>query len=149
MATASVSWVEGLQFVAESGSGHGLVVDATVENGGHDRGPRPMELLLMGLLGCTAMDVISILQKKRQPVRDLKVFATGEQATETPHYFTKIHLEFVAYGDVQEQALARAIQLSEERYCSASATLRGKTEITSSYRVERFETDGQPVASGA
>jgi putative redox protein len=149
MATASISWVEGLQFVAESGSGHGIIVDATVENGGHDRGPRPMELLLMGLLGCTAMDVISILKKKRQPVRDLKIFATSEQATETPRYFTKIHLEYVAYGDVQEQALARAIQLSEESYCSAAATLRGKAEITSSYRVEKVEPDGQPVAAPA
>ena len=147
MTKASVSWVNGLQFVAESGSGHGVVVDATVENGGHNAGPRPMELLLMGLLGCTAMDVISILKKKRQPVEDLKVFATAEQAPTDPHYFTKIHLEYVAYGDVSEQALARSIQLSEESYCSASATLRGKTEITSSYRIEK--TQAEALAAGA
>ena len=140
MSKASISWVDGLQFVAESGSGHGIVVVSSVENGGHNAGPRPMELLLMGLLGCTAMDVISILKKKRQPVRDLKIFATGEQASEPPRYFTKIHLEYVAYGNVDEQALARSIQLSEENYCSAAATLRGKAEITSSYRVERFWT---------
>jgi putative redox protein len=147
MLTASVSWVDGLQFVAESGSGHGIVVDTREEFGGHNRGPRPMELLLIGLSGCTAMDVISILKKKRQPVRDLKVFASGEQAAEHPKYFTKIHLEYVAYGNVDEQALARAIQLSEERYCSAAATLRGKSEITSSYRVERAELDDQPAAA--
>ena len=137
MSTANVSWVDGMQFVAESGSGHAIVLDSSRENGGHDAGARPMELLLMGLLGCTAMDVISILKKKRQPVQDLKIFATAEQAPETPHYFTKIHLEYVAYGDVAEDALARAIFLSEDRYCSASATLKGKTEITSSYRVLR------------
>ena len=143
MSKASIAWVDGMQFVAESGSGHGVVVDASTEGGGHDSGPRPMELLLMGLLGCTAMDVISILKKKRQPVRDLRITATGEQATENPKYFTKIHLEYVAYGDVDPQALARAIQLSEERYCSAAATFRGKAEITSNYRVEKFEADAQ------
>jgi putative redox protein len=143
MSTARISWVDGMQFVAESGSGHAIVVDSSLENGGHNAGARPMELLLMGLLGCTAMDVVSILKKKRQPVRDLKIFASAEQAPTTPHYFTKIHLEYVAYGDVSEEALARSIQLSEERYCSAAATLRGKAEITSSYRVERAEVDEQ------
>jgi len=141
MAKASLSWVDGMQFVAESGSGHAIVVDASPEAGGHNSGARPMELLLMGLLGCTGMDVISILKKKRQPVRDLKIFATGEQAPDHPHYFTKIHLEYVAYGNVEEAALARAIQLSEEKYCSASATLRGKAQITSSYRVERVDKE--------
>ncbi len=145
MSTASVSWVDGMQFVAESGSGHAIVVDSSRENGGHDAGPRPMELLLMGLLGCTAMDVVSILKKKRQAVQDLRIFATAEQASETPHFFTKIHLEYVAYGDVTEEALARAIFLSEDRYCSASATLKGKTEITSSYRVERIQVN-EPAA---
>jgi putative redox protein len=130
-----------MQFVAESGSGHAIVVDTSPEAGGRNSGARPMELLLMGLLGCTGMDVIGILKKKRQPVRDLKIFATGEQAPDHPHYFTKIHLEYVAYGNVEETALARAIQLSEEKYCSASATLRGKTEITSSYRVERVDKE--------
>jgi putative redox protein len=148
MSAASISWVDGMQFVAESGSGHAIVVDSSRENGGHDAGARPMELLLMGLLGCTAMDVVSILKKKRQPVQDLKIFATAEQAPETPHYFTKIHLEYVAYGDVSEEALARSIYLSEDRYCSASATLKGKAEITSSYRVERSQA-GEPRATTA
>jgi putative redox protein len=149
MTTANISWVDGMRFVAESGSGHAVVVDASKENGGHGSGPGPMEMVLMGLLGCTAMDVISILQKKRQPVQDLKVFATSERNSEPPHYFTKIHLEYVAYGDVDPQALARSIQLSEERYCSAAASLRGKAEITSSYRVEKIETNAEPSAVGA
>jgi putative redox protein len=147
MSTASVKWVEGLQFVAESGSGHGIVVDASAEGGGYDRGARPMELVLMGLAGCTAMDVISILKKKRQPVTDLRVFANGEQAPTPPRYFTKIHLEYVAYGDVDPQALARAIELSKERYCSVSATLAGKAEITSSYRIENAWPEEQPVTA--
>ena len=146
MSTANISWVDGMRFVAESGSGHAIVVDSSLEGGGHNSGPRPMELLLMGLLGCTAMDVMSILKKKRQPVQDLKINATGEQAADTPHYFTKIHLEYVAYGNVDEQALARSIQLSEERYCSAAASLRGQAEITSSYRVEKMEPNDEPVA---
>jgi putative redox protein len=149
MATASVTWVEDLQFVAESGSGHGIVVDAAEQSGGHNRGPRPMELLLMGLLGCTAMDVISILRKKRQAVTALKVFANGEQAETTPHYFTRINVEYVAYGDVEPQALARAIQLSEEKYCSASATLNGKAEIVSSYRIERPALHEEPAVATA
>src|SRR5512146_1516964 len=99
MSTASISWVDGMQFVSVSGTGHAVVMDSSAEGGGQNSGPRPMEILLMGLLGCTAMDVISILKKKRQPVRDLKIFATGEQAPSHPHYFTKIHLEYVAYGD--------------------------------------------------
>lgn len=148
MSTASLSWVDGMQFVSVSGTGHAVVMDGSVENGGYNSGPRPMEMLLMGLLGCTAMDVISILKKKRQPVLDLKVTATGEQADTTPHYFTKIHLEYVAYGDVDPVALARAIQLSEEKYCSASASLRGTAEITSSYRLAK-ESDGQPAAVAA
>jgi putative redox protein len=95
-----------------------------------------MEVLLMGVLGCTAMDVISILKKKRQPVQGFKIFATGERAAEHPRAYTAIHLEYVAYGDVAPDALARAIQLSEEKYCGALATVRGVAKLTSSHRVE-------------
>jgi putative redox protein len=125
-----------MQFVGLGDSGHAVVMDASEEGGGHNTGTRPMELLLMGLLGCTAMDVVSILKKKRQPVRGLKVFANGERAAEHPKSYTKIHLEYVAYGEVDAEALARAVQLSEEKYCSAIATVRGKAEISSSHRVE-------------
>ncbi len=136
MTNAAITWLEDMQFVASGDSGHAIVMDATEENGGHDTGARPMEILLMGVLGCTAMDVISILKKKRQKVQGLKVFAAGDRAADHPKYYTKIHLEYVAYGEVDAEALARAVQLSEEKYCSAIATVRGKTEITSSSRVE-------------
>jgi putative redox protein len=105
--------------------------------GGHDTGARPMEVLLMGVLGCTAMDVISILKKKRQAITGLKIFATGDRNAEHPKYYTKIHLEYVASGDVDLEALERSAQLSEDKYCSAIATVRGKAEITRSCRVEK------------
>ena len=136
MTSASVTWVENMQFVARGESGHAVVLDTTAEDG-LDSGARPMELLLMGVLGCTAMDVISILKKKRQPVKGLKIFATGDRAAEHPKYYTKIHLEYVATGDVDLEALERSAQLSEDKYCSAIATVRGKAEITRSCRVEK------------
>lgn len=137
MTAANITWVEDMQFVAQGDSGHAIVMDAAPEAGGHDTGPRPMEVLLMGILGCTAMDVISILKKKRQPVTGLKIFANGERNPEHPKYYTRIHLEYVAYGDVDPEALERSVQLSEEKYCSALATVRGKAEITRSCRVEK------------
>jgi putative redox protein len=130
-----------MQFVARGESGHAVVLDTTAE-GGFDSGPRPMELLLMGVLGCTAMDVISILKKKRQPVEGFKVFATTERAEEHPKRFTKIHLDYVVYGDVDPAALARAVQLSEEKYCAALSTLRGEVKLTSVHRVESKDGNG-------
>jgi putative redox protein len=145
MTNAMITWIENMQFVAQGDSGHALVMDAFEKDGGHDSGPRPMEVLLMGLLGCTGMDVISILKKKRQPVQGLKVFAAGERALEHPKGYTKIHLEYVAYGAVDPVALARSIQLSEEKYCAAIATLGDAVEISSSYRVEAVEQTGEAV----
>ncbi len=137
MTAVNITWVEDMQFVAQGETGHAIVMDAAEESGGHNSAARPMEVLLMGVLGCTAMDVISILKKKRQDVKGLKIFATGDRASEHPKYFTKIHLEYVAYGDVDLEALERSAQLSEDKYCSAIATVRGKAEITRSCRVEK------------
>jgi len=137
MTTANITWVEDMQFVAKGDTGHAIVMDSSEDVGGHDTGARPMEVLLMGILGCTAMDVISILKKKRQPITGLKIFATGDRNAEHPKYYTKIHLEYVASGDVDVEALERSAQLSEDKYCSAIATVRGKAEITRSCRVEK------------
>jgi putative redox protein len=136
MTNAQITWVEDMQFVARAGTGHAIVMDASEEGGGFGSASSPMEVLLMGLLGCTAMDVVSILKKKRQPLEGFKIFATGERAAEHPKAYTAIHLEYVAYGEVEPAALGRAIQLSEEKYCGAMATVRGVAKITSSYRVE-------------
>ena len=141
MTNAHITWVQDMQFVGMGDTGHAIVMDAAKEGGGYGSASSPMEVLLMGLLGCTAMDVISILKKKRQPVQGFKLFATGERAAEHPRKYTKIHVEYVAYGDVDPKALARAIELSETTYCGAIATVRGVAEVTSSYRVE-------PAAAG-
>jgi putative redox protein len=136
MTNAQINWIEDMQFVARADTGHAIVMDASVDGGGFGSASSPMEVVLMGLLGCTAMDVISILKKKRQPVEGFKIFATGERAAEHPRAYTAIHLEYVAYGEVAPDALARAVQLSEEKYCGAMATVRGVAKITSSTRVE-------------
>ena len=134
---ARIKWKDGMSFLGESGSGHAVLMDGPPEAGGRNLGPRPMEMLLMGVLGCTGMDVVSILKKKRQPLRGLKIRAQAERAEGHPAYFKSIHLEYVVSGDVDEQALRRAIQLSEERYCSAMANLRAVTAFSSSFRIEK------------
>ena len=134
---AQVSWVgPGLRLVGES-QGRAIVADHTLP--GEDReetGPRPVNLLLIGLCGCTGMDVVSILGKKRQPFTGLQVKATAERAEEHPKVFTEIHLEFVVTGkDVDPQAVERSIELSQTKYCPASAMLSQAAEITTSYRI--------------
>lgn len=134
---AQVTWVgPGLRLVGES-QGRAIVVDHTLS--GEDReetGPRPVNLLLIGLCGCTGMDVVSILRKKRQPFTGLQVKATAERAEEHPKVFTKIHLEFVVTGkEVDPQAVERSIELSQTKYCPASAMLSQAAEITTSYRI--------------
>ena len=110
---AMLTWVGGMQFVGQAGA-HALVIDSSnPDEGGRNGGASPMELLLLGVVGCTGMDVLSILKKKRQNVEGLEIFARGEQQVETPHYYTKIDLEYVAHGDVKEEALRRAIELQK------------------------------------
>lgn len=138
MAQASVTWQhEGLLLEAENDTGNKIVLDSSAAVGGQNRGPRPLQLLLMGLAGCTAMDVISILQKKREPLQDFQVIVTAEQADSHPKVYTKIHIEYVATGDISEASLQRAIALSETTYCSAQGMLKKAAEISSSYRIIR------------
>ena len=136
MTNAQVTWVQDMQFVGMGDTGHAIVMDASKEGGGYGSGSSPMEVLLMGVLGCTAMDVISILKKMRQPVQGLKIMATGERATEHPKKYTQIHIEYVAYGAVDPVSLGRAVELSETHYCGAMATVRGTATITNSTHVE-------------
>jgi putative redox protein len=135
---AKVTWIgPGLRLVGEASSGPAIVLDHVLPGEeGQETGPRPMELLLIGLAGCTAMDVVSILQKKRQPFTDLEVRVTAERAEEHPKVYTQIHLEFVVKGGgVDPRAVERAIELSQTKYCSAAAMLGKTAEITTSYRV--------------
>ena len=124
---ARVKWVEEMSFVASSDSGHAVVLDAAPDIGGHNLGPRPMELVLMGTGGCTAIDVVHILRKGRHPVSACTVELEAERAEQDPKVFTRIHFHFVVAGKgLKREAVERAIKLSAEKYCSASIML-GKT----------------------
>ena len=133
-----VSWVgPGLRLLGEASSGPAIVIDhALPDEDRTETGPRPMELLLLGLAGCTAMDVVSILQKKRQPLTGLQVKVNVERAEEHPRVYTQIHLEYVVQGPgVDPRAVERAIELSQTKYCSASAMLEKAAPITTSFRI--------------
>ena len=130
---AKVTWVEDKRFVGRASSGHAIVVDASAEK----LGSSPMELLLIGMAGCTAYDVMSILEKKRQSVTGLEVRAQAERAEEPPRVYTTIQVEYVLRGrDIKPKAVEDAIRLSEEKYCSASVMLGKTAQITTSYWIE-------------
>lgn len=136
MTQASVTLVDGMQFVVETGSGHSFTIDTVAEVGGHDTGPRPFELMAASVAGCTAMDVISILRKMQQKVTSLKVHVNGEQAAEHPKKFVNVHIEYTVTGyNLAEDRVARAIELSETKYCPAMASLRPGAPITSSFTI--------------
>ena len=133
---ARIKWVDGVSFVATSGSGHSVVIDGPADHGGRDLGVRPMELLLMGMGGCTAFDVIHILKKARQPATDCVVEVSAERADTEPKVFTKIHVHFVVTGrGLSEKHVARAVSLSADKYCSASIMLGKTAEITHDYEI--------------
>lgn len=134
--SARVTLEGGMRFMAESGSGHYVTLDADRGGGGENLGFRPMELLLVGLAGCTGMDVISILRKKRQHVTGYQVLVRGVRAVEHPMVFVEITVEHVVTGhSIQPEAVARAIALSEERYCGAGAMLGKVAHLTHTYRI--------------
>ncbi|MBM4128570.1 MAG: OsmC family protein [Nitrospira sp.] len=136
MSRAKVTYVQGLQFVGEAASGHAIVMDGAPEVGGHDTGLRPMELLLVALGGCTGMDVVSILKKKRQEVTGLEIALKGEKPDQHPKKFTAINLEFIVRGkNLSEEAVRRAIDLSMNKYCSVKFTLEGTAKIGFSYKI--------------
>jgi putative redox protein len=121
---ARIKWVQDATFVGESGSGHAVVMDGPPEHGGRNLGIRPMEMLLLGLGGCTSFDVVNILKKSRQPVSDCYAELSAERADTEPKVFTKIHVHFVVTGKgLSEKHVRRAVELSAEKYCSASIML--------------------------
>jgi putative redox protein len=133
---ARIQLVEGMTFIAESGSGHAVVVDAAPDVGGRDLGARPMELVLMGAGSCTAIDVVHILRKSRQSVTDCVVELEAERAPEDPKVFTRIHLHYVVTGKgLQAAQVERAIKLSKEKYCSATIMLAKSAEIDFDYEI--------------
>lgn len=133
---ARVKWVEDVTFVGESGSGHAVVMDGPPENGGRNLGVRPMEMLLLGMGGCTAFDVLHILKRARQPVTDCVVELVAGRAEQTPRVFTSIHAHFIVTGEgLSEKQVQRAIELSAEKYCSASIMLGKAAEITHDFEI--------------
>ena len=134
----TINWLpaSGMGFVAETGSGHFLTMDGAPDGGGRNLAPRPMETVLAGAGGCTAYDVLLILRKGRHDVRGCQLKLTAERADEAPRVFTRIHMHFIVTGrGLPEAAVARAIALSHERYCSASIMLGKTAEITTGFEV--------------
>ncbi len=133
---ARIKWVEEVTFLGESESGHSLIMDGAPENGGRNLGMRPMELVLLGMGGCTSFDIIHILKKARQPVSDCVVEINAQRAESIPKVFTRIHVHFIISGTgLKETQVKRAVKLSAEKYCSASLMLGKTAEITHDYEI--------------
>ncbi len=134
---ARIKWAENMAFIGESGSGHAIVIDGPPDVGGRNLGARPMELMLLSVGACSATDVVHILRKARQAVTDCVVEVNGERAQTDPKVFTAIHLHFIVTGrDLGENQVRRAVELSAEKYCSASIMLaKGGVKVTHDYEV--------------
>ncbi|MBL8480873.1 MAG: OsmC family protein [Rhodocyclaceae bacterium] len=132
----TVRWHEGMSFIAETGSGHFIAMDGPPDAGGRNLAPRPMETVLAGTGGCTAFDVVLILQRGRQPVTGCSVKLTAERADTDPKVFTRIHFHFVVEGrNLKPEAVERAVKLSAEKYCSASIMLGKTAAITHDWEI--------------
>lgn len=131
-----IKWKDGVSFIAESGSGHTILMDGPPEVGGRNLGPRPMEMLLMGTGGCAAVDVVLILKKARQDISDCVVEIEAERAPEEPKVFTRIHFHFILTGkSLGFSHVERAIRLSAEKYCSASIMLGKTAALTHDFEI--------------
>ena len=127
---------EGMSLMAKADSNHWVPMDASESFGGAGAGVRPIEMFLMGLAGCTSMDVINLLKKKRVPFTDFKVTTTTERVEEDPKVFKFVNIHFKIYGKgIKEKAVQRSIELSSEKYCAASAMLKSTMEVTTSYEI--------------
>jgi len=132
----TVKWVDGVMFVGETGSGHAVIMDGPPDHGGRNMGIRPMEMLLLGVGGCSSFDVVQILQKGRNDIVKCVAEVTAERVDAIPSVFSKIHLHFIVTGhDLKAAAVERAVKLSAEKYCSASIMLSKAVEITHDFEV--------------
>ena len=132
-----IKWIDGVSFVGESETGHAVVLDGALENGGRNIGMRPMEMLLIGMGACTSFDVVTILKKARQPIVDCVAEISADRADEVPKVFTKIHVHFVITGNnLSATQVERAVKLSAEKYCSASIMLAKSVEITHDFEIK-------------
>lgn len=137
---ARVLWVENSKFLGEAGSGHTVLMDGPPDSGGENLGPRPMEMLLLGVGGCTAIDIIHILKKGRHDVRDCELQLEAERADTDPKVFTRIHIHYVVKGkNLTDVVVKRAIGLSAQKYCSASIMLGKTASITHDFEIIEVE----------
>ncbi len=135
--SVTLALTEGMSFDADFVTGHRVTFDAAAEEGGGNRGPRPTQMLLACFAACAAMDVVSILRRMREPVEGYRLVVEGERATEHPRVFTRIRITHMLAGDINEERLAHAIELSDERYCSVGAMLRQVAAIETTFEVQR------------
>lgn len=136
---ATVKWIDGVMFVGETGSGHAVIMDGPVDHGGRNIGMRPMEMILLGLGGCSSFDVVQILQKGRNNIVNCVAEISAERVDAIPSVFSKIHLHFIVSGkDLKVSAVERAVSLSAEKYCSASIML-GKAGVVMTHDFEVIE----------
>jgi len=132
-----VKWIGGMRFVATDSMGHSIMMDASKQAGGEGSGFSPLQLLLAVLGGCTGIDIVDIMRKQRQQFDDLEIVVSGERVKEPPRVYSNIHVEYRVKGkEIREKAVKRAIQLSEDKYCSVGAMLRAKAKVTSSYTIQ-------------
>ena len=132
-----IQWAGGVTFIGESTEGHKIVMDGAAEGGGRNLGARPMETLLLGMGACTAYDVVSILQKAKQDIRECSMNISADRAEDHPRVFTDIHIHFTFAGDnLKEKQVERAINLSAEKYCSASIMLGKTAKITHGFEIQ-------------
>jgi putative redox protein len=133
---ARVKWLDNMSFVGESGSGHSVVMDGAPDSGGRNLAARPMEMVLIGMGGCTAFDVVMILKKARQPIVDCIVELSAERAEEIPKVFTKIHVHYIVKGSgLSEKQVEKAVNLTAEKYCSVSIMLAATAEVTHDFEI--------------
>lgn len=132
-----VKWIEHMILVAETGSGHTVVMDGPSDHGGRDLAARPMEMVLVGLGGCSTFDVVDILKKARQMIKSCEVEVVAKRANAIPAVFTKIHLNFIVTGtDLSDKKVSNAVDLSMEKYCSVAEMLRNNVDITYGYEIQ-------------
>lgn len=133
---AVVKWLDNMSFVGESESGHSVVMDGPPESGGRNLGVRPMEMVLLGMGGCTAFDVVLILQRQRQEITDCQVELVSERADEVPKVFTRIHVHYIVKGkNLDAKKVARAVDMTAEKYCSVSIMLAKTVEVTHDFEI--------------
>jgi len=136
-----IKWIDHMSFEAETGSGHTLVMDGPPEHGGRNLAARPMEMILVGMGGCSAFDVVQILKKARQPIEDCQIALEAERADAIPAVFTKIHMHFIIAGSgLNEKQVKRAVELSVDKYCSVAVMLRHSVDISYDYEMLENKT---------